>query len=100
METFRLTDGIKPNTEFKTPELHPGSERTSGDAFGEMVRGLINETNEAQLNADSKAEGFAKNEVGLVETVLAVNKADISLRMLLEVRNKALEAYRELTRAV
>ena len=66
----------------------------------EIVKKMINQTNEAQLDANQKAEGFARDEVGLTETVLAVNKADMSLRMLMEVRNRALEAYRELTRAV
>ncbi|MDP6978839.1 MAG: flagellar hook-basal body complex protein FliE [Myxococcota bacterium] len=73
---------------------------TASEAFSTMVKAMIDQTNEAQLDANAKAEGFARKEVGLTETVLAVNKADLSLRMLMEVRNRALEAYRELTRAV
>ncbi|MCP4039203.1 MAG: flagellar hook-basal body complex protein FliE [bacterium] len=100
MEDFRITEGIVPNPEF--PDLGDAAESagSSGEAFGAMVKAIINQTNEAQLDANAKAEGFAKDEVGLTETVLAVNKADLSLRMLMEVRNRALEAYRELTRAV
>ncbi|MCH7866245.1 MAG: flagellar hook-basal body complex protein FliE [Myxococcales bacterium] len=100
METFRIGDSAPAKIEMQTPALEIEKEKTPGDVFGEMVRSILDQANEAQLNADKKAEMFAKDEVGIVETVLAVNKADISLRMLLEVRNRALEAYRELTRAV
>lgn len=100
METFRVGEGVQSNPEFNTSGLNLEKERTSGDAFGEIVRAIIDQTNEAQLDADRKAEMFAKKKIGLVDTVLAINKADLSLRLLLEVRNKALEAYRELTRAV
>ncbi len=100
METFRVGEALRANAELPTAKLESGAEHSAGDAFGEMVRGILDQTNEAQLEASKKAELFAKDEAGLVETVLAVNKADMSLRMLLEVRNRAIEAYRELTRAV
>ncbi len=100
MDSIRMPSEVVANPEF--PDLGAAAKpaSTSGEAFGEVVKALINQTNEAQLDANAKAEGFAKNEVGLTETVLAVNKADLSLRMLMEVRNRAIEAYRELTRAV
>lgn len=100
MESFRIGDSSPVRFEMETPTLDLEKQRSPGDAFGEMIRAILDQTNEAQLDADKKAEQFAKEEVGIVETILAVNKADISLRMMLEVRNRALEAYRELTRAV
>jgi flagellar hook-basal body complex protein FliE len=36
--------------------------------------------------------------MGIHEGMLAISKADISLRLLLQVRNKVLEAYREISR--
>lgn len=100
MESFRIGDFSPPSFEMETPSLDLDKQRSAGDVFGEMVQAILDQTNEALLDADKKAELYAKGEVGIVETVLAVNKADISLRMMLEVRNRALEAYRELTRAV
>lgn len=100
MDVSKLAQPLIGNPEFPQLNSSGGAPNTSGEAFTQMVKKIIDQTNEAQLDANAKAEGFAKGEVGLTETVVAVNKADLSLRMLLEVRNKALEAYRELTRAV
>ena len=100
MESSGIDRSFLPNIEFPDEKAATEAPNTSGEAFGQMVKAMIDQTNEAQLDANAKAEGFAKDEVGLSETVLAVNKADMSLRMLMEVRNRALEAYRELTRAV
>ena len=97
MESFRIDKGLGQSLEFK--ELHPEPGSGVGDAFGKMVEKLLNQTNDAQVDADRKAEQFAKGDIGVVETVLSINKADTSLRLLLEVRNKALEAYREIIRA-
>ncbi len=100
MESSGINASFLPNIEFPDEKVATSTPNTSGEAFSQMVKAMIDQTNEAQLDANAKAEGFARNEVGLTETVLAVNKADLSLRMLMEVRNRALEAYRELTRAV
>ncbi len=97
MEEFRIGDVLKESVEFET--VQPAPQGGMGEAFGQMVEKILHQTNQAQIDAEQKAEQFAKGEVGLVDTVLAVNKADTSLRLLLEVRNKALEAYREITRA-
>lgn len=99
MEDLRIAQDLVPNPEFGEPGNAGENASHAGEAFGAMMKALINQTNDAQLDANAKAEGFARDEVGLTETVLAVNKADLSLRMLLEVRNRALDAYRELTRA-
>ncbi len=97
MEEFRIVPESPQSIEFKLSK--PESGGGVAGAFGEMVGKILSETNRAQIEANQKAEQFAKGEVGLVETVLAVNKADLSLRLLLQVRNKALEAYKEITRA-
>lgn len=97
MEEFRIDGGLPRNIEFESLETVPKG--GIGEAFGQMVEKLLHQTNDAQLDAEHKAEQFAKGDIGVVDTVLAVNKADVSLRLLLEVRNKALEAYREIIRA-
>jgi flagellar hook-basal body complex protein FliE len=37
-------------------------------------------------------------KAGIHETMIALQKADISLRLLLQIRNKAMDAYREVMR--
>ncbi len=51
-----------------------------------------------QHEADAASAGMALGKVGVQEAMIAVQKADISFRLLMQVRNKALEAYREVMR--
>ncbi|MBI5508996.1 MAG: flagellar hook-basal body complex protein FliE [Deltaproteobacteria bacterium] len=54
---------------------------------------------DSQATAAAAVDGFAAGLQGnLHETLLAVDKADISLKLLVTVRNRLLDAYRELMR--
>ena len=51
-----------------------------------------------EIEADQSVEQLMKGQVGIHETMIALQKANISLRLLLQVRNKAMDAYREVMR--
>ena len=76
-----------------------GATQLQGPSFDEYLSQKINQVNETIVTADQKVAdvttGRSKN---LHEMMVALNKADLSLRMLTQVRNKALEAYQELMR--
>ncbi|BCD68387.1 flagellar hook-basal body complex protein FliE [Nitratiruptor sp. YY09-18] len=67
--------------------------------FGEILGEFIADVN-SDLKAASKAqEQILKGDVeNMVELMTTIEKSDISLRLLTEVRNKALEAYQEIMR--
>ncbi|MDH4224515.1 MAG: flagellar hook-basal body complex protein FliE [Deltaproteobacteria bacterium] len=66
-----------------------------GNTFGN----LLDEVNQAQLTADKKIEEFATSpQKDLHGTMIAMEKADISLRMMLQVRSKLTNAYHEIMR--
>ncbi|MBE9486502.1 MAG: flagellar hook-basal body complex protein FliE [Chloroflexi bacterium] len=67
--------------------------------FAEALKGSIAEVNEAQLAADRAAEQIAAGETkNLHEAMIKLEEADISLRLMVQVRNKAVEAYQEIMR--
>ena len=83
-----------------SPELEKAlkkSESTKDVSFGDMLEKKIDQVDELQKSADvamtNVATGKSKN---IHEAVLAMEMADTSLRMLVTVRNKALEAYQEI----
>ncbi len=98
MDEYRIDSLPKASIESVTPRLDGGA--PEGTSFSGLIEQLIGSTNKAQLDANDKAEKLANGEAGTVETVLAIHKADLSLRLMLEVRNRALQAYQEITRAV
>jgi flagellar hook-basal body complex protein FliE len=70
----------------------------SGD-FVEIMKGLTKEVDEKLKTADQKIQQFELGQSqDLHEVVVASEKADISLRFLLQLRNKLLEAYQEMMR--
>ncbi len=70
-----------------------------GNRFGEMLKDSIAEVNRAQVSADRAAEQIAAGETkNLHEAMIKLEEADISLRLMVQVRNKAVEAYQEIMR--
>ena len=84
------------------PLTLPGldARRPSGaGSFGEVVQKFIEDTNTQQIQADASVERLATGESESIhETMLALTKADLSLRVFMEVRNKVLDAYQEVMR--
>ena len=70
-----------------------------GDKFAAALQGSIAEVNQAQVAADRAAEQMAVGETkNLHEAMIKLEEADISLRLMVQVRNKAVEAYQEIMR--
>lgn len=69
------------------------------DKFGNMLKTSIAEVNQAQISANRAAEQIAAGETkNLHGTMIKLEEADISLRLMVQVRNKAVEAYQEIMR--
>ncbi|MHC4942919.1 MAG: flagellar hook-basal body complex protein FliE [Planctomycetota bacterium] len=81
--------------------LGPGKSKPgvqeAAKGFKELFEHMVGGTNEAHLEAKEKVNGLLAGEVNDIhEVMVAVNKADLSFRFLVEVRNKLQEAYKDL----
>jgi flagellar hook-basal body complex protein FliE len=75
--------------------------RESGGAksFGDFMKDLVQDANSAALTADKKMQEVATGRTkDLHGAVLAVEKADVQFHLLTQVRNKVIDAYREIMR--
>ena len=80
-----------PTRDLGTP-AQPGN-------FADTLKTAIGSVNELQKDADTKIQRLATGQsTNLHETMIAVEKADIALRLMLQVRNKVIEAYQEVMR--
>lgn len=69
----------------------------SGDSFASMLKNAIGEVNQSQVNAYDSMEGIATGKVAnLQEAVQRIEEAELSLKLALEVKTKALNAYKEI----
>ena len=84
--------------EMETQGLKP-SAPTSGTTFSDLLRNSVDEVNTHQQQADTAIkELVAGRSKNIHETMLTFERADTSLKLMTQVRNKILEAYREIMR--
>lgn len=70
-----------------------------GKSFGEVLADSIREVNEIQQSVDVRMEKLAAGETSNIhETLIEMQRAEISMKMLLQVRNKMVSAYQEIMR--
>jgi len=70
----------------------------SANGFMKAIENLAQEANRSQIQANNQVAQLAAGKTDNVHQVmLALGKAEISFNYMLEVRNKVLEAYKELT---
>ena len=75
------------------------TEKTNGKQFEDVFKGVVNNVVSAQSESKILTEQFIKGgDVELHEVMIAGEKAKTSLQLLMEIRNKSIDMYKELTR--
>jgi flagellar hook-basal body complex protein FliE len=78
----------------RLPETQPAEKKPASEHFVDALENA----RRTEDDATKQAEGFAKGDpsIGIHEVVIAAEKANIAVRNATTLKNKALEAYREL----
>jgi flagellar hook-basal body complex protein FliE len=75
------------------------AQASQGKTFTEMLRESMDQVNTQQVQADTAIkELVAGRSKNIHETMLTIERADTSLKMMMQVRNKILDAYKEVMR--
>ena len=68
-------------------------------SFSDILTKTLGELNDVQQKADKAVADLATGEVkDLHQAAIAIGKAETSMKLMLEVRNKAISAYKEIAR--
>ncbi|MBY0470340.1 flagellar hook-basal body complex protein FliE [bacterium] len=79
--------------------LTPATAMPNGTTFSDILRDSVSKVNELQTQADTAIkEMVAGRNKNIHETMLTIERADSSLKLMMQVRNKILDAYREIMR--
>ena len=85
--------------------LHAGdggkTERSAavGLSFEELLSASMKEVNALQLEADDRMRRLATGDVeDISEVVMASSRAEVALKLMMELRNKLVDAYQALSR--
>jgi len=74
-----------------------GKVADGGDKFKGFMLEAIEQVNGMQQDADKAVgEMFTGGDVNMAEVLTMVQKADMSFRMMMQIRNKMMQAYQEI----
>ncbi len=93
MDGIRRVGGELPGIESSGPVARPG-----GASFADALGQALAQVEGLQQGADAEATKAAMGAGNLHETALALEKADVAMRVLTKVRNKVVDAYQEVMR--
>ncbi len=83
--------------ESNAPSLKSPGE--SKPAFREIIRDAIDDIDHLQGQAETKIAGvLSGNGTDVHNAMIAVEKADLSFQLMMQVRNKIVSAYQEISR--
>ena len=93
LKSIQPTDIVQPK------KLEKPGVTTEGKTFSETLKESISEVNQLQKEAETAIQDLATGKTNDIHnTMIAIEKADISFKMMMKVRNKILDAYQEIMR--
>ncbi len=91
--------GIESETQTASEKRGASFANAAGETFADSLRQAFEGVNEDQTKANiAVKELVAGRTKNIHETMLVLEKADISLKMMMQVRNKIVDAYKEIMR--
>ena len=69
-----------------------------GKTFTQALQESIGKVNDLQNQADEAINGLMAGKSSLHETLIALEKADMSFQVMMQIRNKIISAYEEIVR--
>ncbi|MBA2224843.1 MAG: flagellar hook-basal body complex protein FliE [Thermogemmata sp.] len=90
---------LSPLVPVEGAEVRAGAVPGAGSGFGLLLQGVLGQHQKAHQAADAAVRDLATGQAQDLHTVaLAVAQADLSFRLILELRNRLSEAYQEVMR--
>lgn len=75
------------------------TEKSGGSDFADVLKESLEEVNDLQEKGQKAMSDLATGQVkDLHQAAIAIDKAELSMKLMLEVRNKAINAYKEILR--
>ena len=95
LDLMQLSEVKKRETE----KLQPRASGAAAVSFEDLLSASMKQVNALQLEADEMVHKLATGDIeDISEVVLASSRAEIALRMFMELRNKFVDAYQQLSR--
>ena len=84
---------------FNLPEVPKIDQKPKNVSFGDTLKNFVNDVNDLQFDADKSVERLLTGEIkDIHDVMIAVEKAGVSFELMMEIRNKMIDAYNEFMR--
>lgn len=91
-----LLETGKTFSELRKQRIAPEKADPAQASFGDTLTEAIDKVNDMQKSADKQMQALASGEqTNISEVMVAAEKADIALKLMMTVRNKVIDAYQE-----
>lgn len=102
-QAFQRPQGLgelAPNRALSGLQVNPSAQVNSTNkvpSFGDMMTKAINNVNEVQQKSSSMANDYERGVAGvdITDVMIASQKASVSFQAMVQVRNKLVDAYRD-----
>ncbi|MEL0028805.1 MAG: flagellar hook-basal body complex protein FliE [Perlucidibaca sp.] len=101
MRQMTSTPGVGGAEGLPAPQgLQAPAQAPAADSFGGMLKASVQAVNQTQQQAGTMATAWERgdSEVSLTQVMVSLQKADVSFKAMMEVRNKMVDAYQEIMR--
>lgn len=89
-------EGLNLNTDLSNTKA---AERENNASFGQYLKDALDSANDAQIKADEETAKLISGESeDLHQALIAAEEARIQMELVMQVRNKLMESYQEITR--
>ena len=97
MQSMSL-EAMNHNTQTITSDNAIPAVNKSGSNFGDLLKDAVNSVNDLQQTAGAERTAFEMGDpnVTLAQTMISASKASIGFEATVQVRNKFVEAYKEI----
>ncbi|SKA72694.1 flagellar hook-basal body complex protein FliE [Clostridium sp. USBA 49] len=96
---MKINNFVPDSKIFDSIKFKDDLENEENVSFLDTLKEKLNEVNEKQIKAEDLTESFIKGEdVDIHDVMLQTEEAKMSLELAVQVRNKIVEAYQEITR--
>lgn len=98
ISTINAINNIATNNNLLTGASNTGKVEKENN-FGDLIKEALDKVNDKQVQSNQKIQDLIKGEnVSMHDVMLSAQEAQLSMQLMIEVRNKIYEAYQELNR--
>ena len=96
-QKFLETGQIKSTDSSLRLDRGVGESNESGKSFADTLKDAVGQVNDLQKKSDRSMQDLATGRTdNVADVMIAAEKADIALRVMVQVRNKVIDAYNEI----